>query len=93
MDYNTAPGVEISLDDVDEERFINNYILSEEESRLKEAIWKCQNADYIQKQKIKEALKKQGLDKPKSTTQYSQYSNDQYSESYKDSENKFETKS
>jgi len=49
LDYNTAPGVEIPLDDVDEERYINNYILSEEESRLKEAIWKCQNADYIQK--------------------------------------------
>jgi len=30
LDYNTAPGVEIPLDDVDEERYINIYIHTEE---------------------------------------------------------------
>jgi hypothetical protein len=41
------PGEEISIDDVDEEKYINHYMLTEEESRLKETIWKSQNAEYI----------------------------------------------
>jgi len=50
LDYNTKPGEIIPIDDVDA-KAIEPYILSREESRLKENIWKFQNADYLARQK------------------------------------------
>ena len=58
LDFNCKEGEEIPLDDVDEERYIQQYILTEEESRLKEMIWRSQNADYIKKQKEKRRTQK-----------------------------------
>jgi hypothetical protein len=46
LDFNTKPGEIIPIDDVDT-RVIEPYILTKEESRLKESIWKYQNADYL----------------------------------------------
>ena len=40
LDYNTKPGELISIDDIDVETYIDPYILTKEESRLKENIWK-----------------------------------------------------
>lgn len=58
LDFNCKEGEEIPLDDVDEEKYISQYILTEEESRLKELIWKSQNADYIKKQNEKKRRRK-----------------------------------
>lgn len=52
LDFNCKEGQVIPIDDVDEE-YITPYMLTEEESRLKETIWKSQNADYIKKQQEK----------------------------------------
>ena len=50
LDFNTKPGQVIPIDDVDT-KVIEPYLLSKEESRLKENIWKFQNADYLARQK------------------------------------------
>lgn len=49
LNFNTPSGQIISLDDVDEAS-IEKYFLTEEQSRLKEIIWKTQNADYLKRQ-------------------------------------------
>ena len=51
IDFNSKKGEVIRIDDIDES-IIDQYILTEEESRLKEMIWKSQNADYLAKQKL-----------------------------------------
>ena len=49
LKYNTMEGEIIPIDDIDVDKYINPYILTEEESRLKETIWKSQNADYLRR--------------------------------------------
>lgn len=49
LSFNTPRGQIISLDHVDEAS-IEKYFLTEEQSRLKEIIWKTQNADYLKRQ-------------------------------------------
>ena len=72
------PGEEISIDDIDDEKYINHYILNADESRLKETIWKSQNAEYIRDQKLKtEAKKKKDkLKQNKTITDYNDSVND-----------------
>lgn len=50
LDFNSKPGEVIPIDDVDT-KLIEPYLLTKEESRLKENIWKFQNADYLARQK------------------------------------------
>jgi hypothetical protein len=50
LDFNSKPGEIIPIDDIDT-KAIEPYILTKEESRLKENIWKFQNADYLARQK------------------------------------------
>lgn len=50
LDFNSKPGEVIPIDDIDT-KVIEPYILTKEESRLKENIWKFQNADYLARQK------------------------------------------
>jgi rRNA processing protein Gar1 len=50
LDYNSKPGEVIPIDDIDG-KLIEPYMLTKEESRLKENIWKFQNADYLARQK------------------------------------------
>lgn len=58
LDYNTKKGEIIHLDDVDTTE-LEQYVLTEEQSKLKEMIWKSQNADYLRRQKqIKKRNKK-----------------------------------
>lgn len=58
LDFNCKEGQIIPIDDVDEEKYIQQYMLTKEESRLKELIWKSQNADYIKKQNEKKRRRK-----------------------------------
>jgi len=51
LDFNSKNGEVIPIDDVNEEA-VTQYFLNDEESRLKETIWKSQNADYLQRQKL-----------------------------------------
>jgi hypothetical protein len=44
--FNSKPGEIIDIDDIDLEE-IDKYFLTEQESRLKETIWKSENADYL----------------------------------------------
>ena len=50
LDYNSKPGEVIQIDDIDG-KLIEPYMLTKEESRLKENIWKFQNSDYLARQK------------------------------------------
>ena len=61
LTYNTKEGEIIPLDDIDVERYIDPYILTDEQSQLKETIWRSQNADYLKqlkKRKKKEEEKR-----------------------------------
>jgi hypothetical protein len=56
--FNSKPGEIIDIDDIDLEE-IDKYFLTEQESRLKETIWKSENADYlIRQQQIKKRHQK-----------------------------------
>jgi hypothetical protein len=62
IDYNSKEGEIIDIDDIEDERILP-YMLSEQESRLKEIIWKSQNADYLKKQKLIKKRNKKMNDK------------------------------
>jgi hypothetical protein len=49
LSFNSKPGEIIPIDDIDD-AIVNQYFLTEEQSRLKELIWKSQNADYLARQ-------------------------------------------
>jgi hypothetical protein len=48
---------------------VQRYLLTEEESRLKAALWRSQNADYLRKQREKKRRQKQEAKKKPARTQ------------------------
>ena len=49
LNFNTKEGQIIPLDDIDEERYINPYLLNQKEQQFKEVAWNIDNQEWINK--------------------------------------------